>query len=406
MHILAAQPGRIDDGEEAVDLEQSPGDIVVLSAADTELAGLAEAAPCLGEGTSLRLANIMSLSHPFSIDLYADNTLAKAELVVVRVLGGRGYWRYGLDRLGELAAAGDIRLVVLPGDSRPDADLAASSTVDEATGVALWNYLTEGGSENYRNFLKLCRHVIGRGERPARALPLPAYGLLAPDGTLRTEADLPALMATDRPRVPIVFYRALVQSAQTDAVIELGEGLRQAGIEPLPVFVSSLKDPECAGFVDKVFEAAAPSVVLNATAFALSKGGSKHVTTPLDRPGVPVLQVIFSGSSREAWAESPRGLSLRDLTMNVVLPELDGRLLTRAVSFKADAGRDPLTEFRVQRPQPDPERIGFVSALAAAWARLRTTPAGERRVALVLANYPTATGGSRMASVSIRRPRP
>ena len=63
------------------------------------------------------------------------------------------------------------------------------------------------------------------------------------------------------------------------------------------------------------------------------------------RADVPVLQVVLSGSTREAWAESGRGLSPADLAMNVVLPELDGRLLTRAISFKAEAPIDPRLEF-------------------------------------------------------------
>ena len=57
MHLLAAVPGRID-GAEAVDLDQSPGDVVVLTAADTEIAALAAAAQRRGEGPSLRLANL------------------------------------------------------------------------------------------------------------------------------------------------------------------------------------------------------------------------------------------------------------------------------------------------------------------------------------------------------------
>ena len=44
MHLLAGETGRIDDGEVAVDLDQPPGDIVILSAADSELAALAAAA--------------------------------------------------------------------------------------------------------------------------------------------------------------------------------------------------------------------------------------------------------------------------------------------------------------------------------------------------------------------------
>ncbi len=58
MHLLAAQPGTIDDGTEAVDLGQSPGDMVFLSAADTELALLAQARDKLADNgfPSLRLA--------------------------------------------------------------------------------------------------------------------------------------------------------------------------------------------------------------------------------------------------------------------------------------------------------------------------------------------------------------
>ncbi len=54
MHVLVGQSRRLDDGEEAVDLEQAPADVVFLSAADTELAGLA-AAHAQHDGYSLRL---------------------------------------------------------------------------------------------------------------------------------------------------------------------------------------------------------------------------------------------------------------------------------------------------------------------------------------------------------------
>ena len=43
MHLLAATPGAIDDGKEPVDLGQTPADVVIISAADTELAALSEA---------------------------------------------------------------------------------------------------------------------------------------------------------------------------------------------------------------------------------------------------------------------------------------------------------------------------------------------------------------------------
>src|SRR5574340_1101406 len=43
MHLLATEPGIIADGSSAIDLAQTPGDIIVLASADTEIALLAAA---------------------------------------------------------------------------------------------------------------------------------------------------------------------------------------------------------------------------------------------------------------------------------------------------------------------------------------------------------------------------
>ena len=87
MHLLVTQPGEISDGTEAVDLGQTPGDIVFLSAAASDLSILVEAHAGLGESQpSLRLANLMQLGHNMSVDVYVENTIAKARLVVVRLL--------------------------------------------------------------------------------------------------------------------------------------------------------------------------------------------------------------------------------------------------------------------------------------------------------------------------------
>ena len=81
MHLLAGDVQRIDDADAAVDLEQPPGDIVFLSAADTEIAALA-AVPRGNGAPSLRFANLGRLSHPLSVDLYLDRTVAGAKLAV------------------------------------------------------------------------------------------------------------------------------------------------------------------------------------------------------------------------------------------------------------------------------------------------------------------------------------
>src|SRR5882724_3576318 len=155
MHLLKGQPKTLTGDAEPVDLEQSPGDIVILSAADTEISGLAAARRALGkEFPSMRLANWMALGHPYSVDLYAEKILTKAKLVVVRLLGGASYWRYGLDEAVRIARANSTKLVVIPGDATWDSSLAAYSSVPEAEARKLWAYLVEGGSENLTNALR------------------------------------------------------------------------------------------------------------------------------------------------------------------------------------------------------------------------------------------------------------
>src|SRR5215469_7293166 len=111
MHLLATEPGIVADGSAALDLGQTPGDIVVLTSADTEIALLAAAQARRRRGDpaapSLRLAPVMRLGHNLSVDLYVQ-TAAKARLVVARLLGGRAYFPYGAERLVETCSAHNI----------------------------------------------------------------------------------------------------------------------------------------------------------------------------------------------------------------------------------------------------------------------------------------------------------
>jgi cobaltochelatase CobN len=92
MHLLATLPGTISDGAAAVDLGQTPGDIIVLSAADSDLSCLAAAQKKLVAADpawpSLRLASLLKLGHNYSVDLYIETVALKARLVVARILGG------------------------------------------------------------------------------------------------------------------------------------------------------------------------------------------------------------------------------------------------------------------------------------------------------------------------------
>ena len=398
MHLLAAIPGEITDGSEAIDLGQTPGDLVVLTAADTEITCLALAQKQRVESAdkantpSLRLASFLHLGHNMAVDRYVDSVVQHAKLVVVRLLGGRGYWPYGVDEITATCAAHDIPLALLPGDDQPDAELARLTTLPGPAGHRLWQYLVHGGVANANQFLAYCATLMGGDTAWQEPAPLLRGGFYWPGGDARALSDVTRHWQDGLPVAAITFYRALLQAGNVAPVDGLIEALAKAGLNPLPIYVASLKDPVAAATLVAAFEQVPPDIILNATAFAMGKPGQPMAETPFGQVDAPVLQVVFSGGSTRAWRESSTGLSSRDVAMNVALPEVDGRILARAVSFKAAAQRDALTQTDIVRYEPVADRIEFTALLAANWCALRRRKAADRRLLLVLANYPNKDG--------------
>jgi cobaltochelatase CobN len=397
MHLLAAQPGAIDDGSEPVDPGQSPGDILVISAADTEIAALSAARAESDFQPSLRLTNMMHLQHPMSVDMHLDNCATKCRLVVARVLGGAGYWKYGLEQFAARLHEAGIPFAALPGDDKPDEELWQLSTVDRDDWEALFAYLVEGGPENSTNFLNYTQAMLEGSQKPPVARPLLRAGVYWPGAGI---SDLETARSNWREGgavVPLVFYRALVQGAGLNPINRLVAALSRRGLNPLPVFVASLKDPISVATLEHLFGATQPSVILNCTSFAVGSPDyeANNTSNPLTMAAAncaPIFQVVLSGGSEEVWAEGLAGLSARDIAMNVALPEVDGRILSRAVSFKGEAYFDEATECPVAAYRANGNRIDFVAELAKAWVKLRETTNADRRVALILANYPNKDG--------------
>ena len=402
MHLLAAQPGSVQDGSEAIDLGQSPGDIVFITAADSEISAVARARSVLkrdyADLPTLRIANQMHLAHNMSVDLYVDEIVAHAKLVVVRALGGRGYWPYGVDEVSRVCREKGIPVAFLPGDDQPDAELAGYTTLAREDAHRLWQYLALGGADNALAFVKCAASIVGYEadyQEPRPVLPAGAYwpGLGA-TGVREIERNWREGEAV----VPVIFYRALYLSGNLDVIDDLVGALKGIGLSPLPIFVASLKDPVSHDTIVELLDQAHDAevfpigCVLNTTAFAASQPGGARAAMAWDRFDVQVLQAVFAGTTREAWTENAWGLSPKDIAMNVALPEVDGRVLTRAVSFKGLAERDDDCQCDIVAYRPEPDRIDFVAEMAWRWAWLRTKPDWAKRIAIVMANYPNRDG--------------
>jgi cobaltochelatase CobN len=389
MHLLATKAITLDEADQAVDLGQTPAEVVVLSFSDSDLSAAAAAwQRKSAELPTLRLASLKRLKHPLSIDLYVESVAQNARAVIVRCLGGLDYWRYGFERLAGAAREKGFLLVALPGDDRPDGRLTALSTANSEAVALLDRYFREGGTDNVGSALGYVAHLLGRQAEWSEPRRMgAAVGVMA-SGEMASLGDL-ARLTSDLPVALVVFYRASLLAADTKPITALMDSLAREGLDPLAVAVTSLKDSAAVSEIQSLIAARRPAIILNATAFSALR---EDDTTVLDAADVPVLQVVMAGASREAWEASPRGLGPSDIAMNVVLPELDGRLLTRAISFKAEAAVDARVEYASARHEPAPNRIDYVARLAAAWVRLGQKARGERRLALMLSDYPQRGG--------------
>ncbi len=417
MHLLASQPGGFSDEEGIVDLGQSPGQMVILSAADGTLAALAETVEALPQDfPSVRLANWLHLLKPAAFDLYRHKVLDHAQLVVVSLLGGVNYWPYGVEQLQHWAAEDKRRqLLMVPGDDSADAAVFAVSTLATEDAVTAWRFLREGGASNYRQlFYYLATHALGKTYpwQPTQVLPsamlyLPASadsddGDSPPSGKQASFIDCQRRWQQQSSSAPVcvlLFYRSHLQAANTAMFDALIAELEAQGLKLLPVAIRSLKDSESLALVNGLLEQAQKvSLIINTTGFACQGVSSPELAsspTGFQSPfavAVPVLQLILASTTEENWCSHSQGLHSRDIAMQVVLPEMDGRIITRAVSFKAESRFSTRCEIAVVRYALQPERAQWVAHLAKHYCRLGAKHNSDKRIALLLANYPTKDG--------------
>ncbi|MEK9631070.1 MAG: cobaltochelatase subunit CobN, partial [Synechococcus sp.] len=223
-------PGDPGEGD-AVLVEQESLPALVLSHADSDLSLIAQRLSAAGEPAWMRGLNLAALSHPAAIDHYIRSSLASTRLVVVRLLGGRGHWSYGLEQLREWAAQSPQRaLLVLGGTADGAEELADLSSEPATTALALASCLRHGGPDNIDAVLLWCQRWLA-GAAPSAPEPQPQPDPLCFDW-----------QTDDGPTVGVVAYRALWSSGDTAMLQELAASLRRAGLCPRILLVSGLRD--------------------------------------------------------------------------------------------------------------------------------------------------------------------
>ena len=399
MHLLPTSAISLDDGEDAVDLALAPADCLVLSFADSDLSALSGAVEA--SALSVRLAPMRRLKHPFSIDLLIEKTLPGTRFVLLRCLGGLDYWRYGVEQMANACRRLGIALAVLPGCEREDDRLGEYGTVDAAFAAELLAYFRAGGgAENMRRMVaRVAGYLDGKGDLSAfTPIHLPPVFALDRQGAPMPWQDVLAELEPDASLVPILLYRSGIVAGDTAMATALAGALVERGLAPLPLALTSLKDAEAVAELRALIVMRWPALIVTTTAFS-ARDGNHFV---LDRADCPILQAVPVGSARAAWEASPRGLSNSDLAMQVALPEFDGRIGIIPVAFKREE-TDPATGITLRRFEPCTDGVKALADLAAGWVRLAATPRGDRRLALVMSDYP-ARGGRAGFAVGLDTP--
>ena len=340
--------------------------------------------------------------------------LEDAGVVILRLLGGKQSMPQLFDQLVRDCRVRGIPLIALPGHQEWDEDLVTSCTVPVAEVETVFAYLMRGGVQNLENlFFFLSDTYLGTEYGHEAPTHIPWEGLYHPDVAQGTEVDdyIRDRFQAGKPRIALLFYRAHWMSGNLLTIDSLIHRLEAQGANVLPLFSYSLKhNPEEDGQGNRTFTEyladpdGVPKVdcIITTMGMSMSELSTEGPTIAagwtvdyLDRLDVPIIQGIISTGTEEDWQESSLGLGPIDTAMSVALPEFDGRIISVPISFKQETGQNGASSGaaklsgRLQRYVPREDRVDYLARLSIKWANLRLKENSEKRIAIILSNYPT-----------------
>lgn len=296
-----------------------------------------------------------------------------------------------------------VPVFICTGDYRRDAELKQISTVGHEDYEKILEYVIYGGVKNFENLLLYlanrligCRYDVQPPERP------PWCGIYHPDlGYIASLREyLSEKYKEGRPTVGIWFHQTHWQGGDTEFIDSLIREIEGRGANVIPVFftsmIGSLPEKGDGGFrqiiEDYFVRDGKPivDVVISLMMFTLSMYTEQEMTADklLKALNVPVIKAITTWNTFEEWKSSMQGLSPIEIPSNVAMPEFDGEIITVPIAARRLYMKDPLTGTRVIKFAPIPERVRKLVSLSLNWAKLKRKANSEKRVAIILHNYP------------------
>ncbi|MBT0159901.1 cobaltochelatase subunit CobN [Candidatus Bathyarchaeota archaeon A05DMB-2] len=346
------------------------------------------------------------------------------DIVKTKIQIGGDFRAFGsLYEFIEFAQKSHVTLVHLMGDL-PDFDLLVSSlksagvplfvstsffgqnlkyrnisTVAQDDYKEIFKYLNYGGKNNLENLLLYLANRFTGANYEVKAPEQPPWeGIYHPEFKHPPTIDeyIAKKIVPGRPTIGIWFHQTQWQGENTSFVDDLIEEAERQGANVLPVFFSGAKN-EALGIkgLEWIIEnyltkegKPIVDVVISALSFSLttSLSGSASITE-LKKLGVPIIKAILTCNTYEEWRDTMQGLSIIDIPSGIAMPEFDGLLITVPIAAMAFSQANPLGTKIIQY-EPIPERVAKLVSLSINWAKLRHIPNSEKKVAIILHNYP------------------
>ncbi len=377
--------------------------IGLYTATENELGALQEAGRRL-EGIDLVVRSESDLEDEAELEAYLC-ALESADAAVFWLHGAEDSMP-GYDLATERLTEAGVPLVV---KATGDAYALEDTTVAEQDREQVYEYLDRGGTVNFEH---CCRYLAaeygGHDGEVDDPVSLPTEGVYHPDYPAVEYEELLETHDAEKPTVGVWFYESHWTHANTRYVDALVRTLEAEGVNVLPAFCNPATDEEGqenAEWVAKNWFSDEDGPIVDAvvSSFMFSLGMSERGRSASDEGGtediflaelgVPVLQAITTMRSRSRYEASDSGVMGFELALSVALPEFDGNVITHPVSGKermddeAGIGSAPKQHFPIE------DRVEHVASLAVNWAQLRHTPNEEKKVAVVLHNYPPSDDG-------------
>jgi magnesium chelatase subunit H len=265
------------------------------------------------------------------------------------------------------------------------------------------------------NIEQMVRYLLGRyaqGPRKAACAGLdakepkvyPEVGLWHPDlpdvGITESPDALPgARERRDRPAVGLLVGRSYLLAGNTAHYAAVVRALEARGLRAVTAFASAL---DARPAIDRYFRdrsgRATVEAMINLTGFSLVGGpayndaeAAQAALRTLDVPYLTLQTLEFQ--TIEQWRADSRGLNPLQATLQVAIPELDGAIVPTVFGGKGagEGGTAAASE-------PIPERVERVAERVARLVRLRRTPRAERKLAIILFNFPPNAGNTGSAA--------